>query len=480
MKRRTIPVRIEKLDFPNRAKGYELLDREEGSVEERLEIASGTNQQNLERGRAIVAKGGLPGQVWMAKTGRNRAGAKECKLLELLERSSLETEAGCSVCDQCGGCCYQKLSFQTELLLKGHQLRDLYREAGLFEEIPLTHSPLVHGYRNKMEYTFGDREKGGPLTLGLHRPGHFYEIIPTPDCNIVPEDFNTLRSYSQDFFRKAGLPYYHRSRRQGILRHLVLRASLTKKQLMVNLVTTFALESDDPIWAEYLQGLQGLDLEFSLASVYHTRNDSPADAVIPEELTLQWGRPYLEERLHDLQFHVGPFSFFQPNVAGAERLYAKALEFAGDLSGKTVYDLYSGTGTITQILARHARRAIGVELVEEAVEKARESAQLNELANVKWVANDVLKELDRMAREEEAPDVIVLDPPRQGIHPKALPKICAAGADRIVYISCNPITQVHDILEMEKFGYKAEKACAFDQFPRTKHVEALVLMTRIN
>lgn len=474
-RRKPVTVLIDTVGYPNRSRGYIL---EEPKTEDNADAAR-LPIRKWPRGRAMVAKGGLPGQIWSGITGRTRGDAKEVDLWDLLERSPLERRADCHQDDRCGGCCYRTLRYETELLLKGNQVKELFANAGLSHlSVGIQRSPLIDRYRNKMEYTFGDAVKGGPLMLGMHRPKRFYEIVETPDCRIVPEDFNRVRAFIQAFYAQRGVDYYHRREKTGSLRHLVVRAGLQTKELMINLVTT----SEAPERLELnalLRGLLRLDLDYELVSVWHTTNDSPADAVIPEKTELIYGREYLVETMLGLTFHVGPFSFFQPNVMGAENLYRKALEYAGDLSGKTVYDLYSGTGTITQLLARRAQRAVGVELVEEAVEKARESAARNEIVNAKFIAADVLAELDALAAENDPPEAIVIDPPREGIHPKALPKICAVGARRIVYISCNPTTQVRDIAEMEKLGYRAVDGTAFDQFPRTKHIETVVLMQRI-
>lgn len=469
-------VVIDRVDYPNRARGFKLESIEENEADRLLEMDSYYDKRP--HGRPIVAKGGIPGQVYRAKGKRARGEAKEVLLLDLLRRSPLETPARCPHFDRCGGCVYQTLSYETELMLKGGQIRRLFQEAGLDLDIPIYRSPHYEGYRNKMEYSFGDEVKDGPLTLGLHRPGHFYEIVPTPFCKIVPEDMNTIRRASQAFFREKGISYYHKSARQGALRHLVLRTAMHTGQIMVNLVTTSDPSISPDLLRDYVDRLTRLPLTFDLVSIFHTQNDAVADAVIPEKVTLLYGQEELQESLMGLTFHIGPFSFFQPNVFSAENLYAKAMEFAGDLTGKTVYDLYSGTGTLTQLMAKRAQRAIGVEIVEEAVDKARETAQANGLANAKFLAGDVLEELDRLAQSEDRPDLIMIDPPREGIHPKALEKMIAAGPDKIVYISCNPRTQVRDLQLFIQGGYRLVKGQAFDQFPRTKHVETVCLMVR--
>lgn len=471
-----VDVRIEELAYPDRASGVVLSPIPHDPVGEMLELP--VDHSKREAVAPMRMKGGLPGQIWRCRVKRSHAGVREVVPLQLLAPSPMEHRPTCPQAGICGGCNYQTISVETELLLKSRQLRELYAPLGLSSAISLYRSPLLEGYRSKMEYTFGDSTPGGPLTLGLHRPGHFYDILPTPLCNIVPEDFNSLRKAVERFCREREWTFYHRAKKSGYLRHLVLRAALTTGELMVNLVTTSEHDWTALDTTEFLRLLHSLSLSMRLVSVYHTTNDSVADVVQADALDLLEGRSYLEERLFDLSFHVGPFSFFQPNVIGAKNLYTKALDLAGDLRGKTVYDLYSGTGTLAQIAASRAQRVIGVEIVEEAVEKAREACQRNGLANVRFVAADVLAELTRLADIGDRPDVVLLDPPRQGIHPKAIAHLLAAAPERIVYISCNPTTQVHDLSLFTAGGYRVEQVVAFDQFPRTKHVDAPTLMVR--
>ncbi len=475
-KRKEMTVLIEQLDYPDRSVGVELLENEQDPIDSLLELEE--DYSSRPRGRKIVAKGGIPGQVWKAVKKRKRGDAVKVDLLELLKKSDLEMESKCPEYRDCGGCCYQTLGYETELMIKGRQIRGLFKDAGIDIPISIKPAPNHVGYRNKMEYSFGDMERGGDLTLGLHCPGHFYDIIPTPSCNIVHEDFNRIRGAVQNFFRKKAIPYYHKSTREGVLRHLVIRSTAMSGELMVNLVSR-----DDPVMNlkllnEFVAMLKGLETENRLVSIIHTTNNSLSDAVIPDHVDLLWGRDHLEEILMSLSFHIGPFSFFQPNAMGAEKLYAKALDFAGDISGKTVYDLYSGTGTLTQLMAKRAKKAVGVEIVTEAVDQAKKTAEINGLDNVEFVNADVLKFLEERARDENPPELIMLDPPREGINPKALEKIVQTGVEKIVYISCNPRSQVRDIGLFMGMGYKVVAGQAFDQFPRTKHVEALTLLVR--
>ena len=294
------------------------------------------------------------------------------------------------------------------------------------------------------------------------------------DCYIVNDDLNKIVKYTVQFCKEAGLPYYKKMQHEGLLRHLVIRRSATNGDLLVNLVTTTqnlaALDLD-----AYVKGLLELPLEGKIAGILHTENDSMADAVISDRTNLLYGTEYIYETVLGLQFKISPFSFFQTNTKSAERLYDKARSYVGDTKDAVIFDLYSGTGTIAQLLAPVAKKVIGVEIVEEAVEAARVNAGLNGLDNCEFIAGDVLKVIDDI---EEKPDFIVLDPPRDGINPKALTKIINYGVKELVYISCKPTSLARDLVTLQENGYFVTKACAVDQFPGTVHVETVVLLSK--
>ena len=427
-------------------------------------------------GRTLEFKGGLIGQKVGVKASKKKDKFIRAKLAEFIEESPLETEEGCPRVDVCGGCRYQRLTYARELDYKLESLRKLYKEIDIDKyQLFINPSPIIEGYRNKMEYTFGDEIIDGPLTLGLHRKNRFYEIVDIYGCNIVNQDFESIRQEVMFFFDNKGMKAYHKTQNTGALKFLILRYSFSTKEIMVNLVTREDESIDKYLLEEFVDTLLALPIDGKITSIYHTISNSSADAVVPEVITNIYGNEYINEEVNGLKFKISPFSFFQPNPTAAEKIYEKALEFAGNINDKVVYDLYSGTGTISQIFAKKAKKVIGVEIVEEAVEKAKESAQINGLTNCEFIANNVLAEIENLT---EKPDLVVLDPPREGVHPTALEKILAMEADKIVYISCNPKTQVRDLKVMTSKGYKVEKLEFFDQFPRTAHVEALVLMTR--
>ena len=447
-----------------------------------------------------TVKNALPGQKVRAAVNKARNGRFEGRLLEVLEPSPLETGSPCPHFGSCGGCTYLSFPYEESLKIKEGQVRRLLApvlekqdEACLFEETKA--SPAVFGYRNKMEFTFGDEVKDGPLSLGMHKRGSFYDIGSVTDCQIVDEDYRKILRCVRDYFEElqgqgADVSFYHRLRHTGWLRHLVVRRAAKTGEILAALVTTGQTPGQTAAEREILAGfterLLALSLDGTVVGILHVRNDSAADVVQSDETTILYGRDYFYEELLGLRFKISLFSFFQTNSLGAELLYSTAREYisgciaasdkakdeAGQkTAGKTVYDLYSGTGTIAQLMAPVAKKVIGVEIVEEAVEAAKRNAELNGLHNCNFIAGDVLKVLDGIA---EQPDFIIIDPPRDGVHPKALSKIIDYGVEHILYISCKASSLARDLEVFLARGYAAVKCVAIDQFPWTAGVEVMV------
>ena len=421
--------------------------------------------------KKYIFKGGIKGQKVKIVSQRRKKEYTEGKILELLEKSPIEKNKTCIPFGVCGGCAYQSLEYSEELSLKHEMLKKLYSNV-YKEEIKINPSPSETAYRNKMEYSFGDKEKGGELTLGMHSKGRFYEICETDTCNIVNEGYEIIRKAVQNYFREKNTAYYRKQTHIGLLRHLVVRYSFSENEYMVNLVTS---TQEDWNKEEFVKLLLSLELGGTIKTIIHTSNDSLSDAVVPEKVNILYGDGFITEKLLGLTFQISPFSFFQPNPKAAEKLYEKALEFAGDINNKTVFDLYSGTGTIGQVFSKNAKKVMGIEIIEEAVEKANETCVLNKIENAEFVTGDVLEKIEEL--KDEA-DIIVLDPPRDGIHPKAINKIINIKPEKFVYISCNPVTQVRDLEIMMNNGYKLEKLEIFDQFPRTVHCEVVALLIK--
>ena len=447
-----------------------------------------------EEGQKIIVKNTIPGQKVSFLVNKIRKGKCEGRLLEVLEKSPVELfDPACPHFGICGGCTYQNLDYEQQLKLKESQVRELLSpvlaEGGkdfdaLFEGIKK--SPRQFCYRNKIEFSIGDTEKDGPLALGMHKRGSFYDIVNVEKCQIIDEDYRRILECVRTFFEEKKISYYHKMRHEGYLRHLLVRKAVKTGEILIDLVTgtqTAGFE-EAMVLEEMKERILGISFEGKVVGILHTRNDSLADVIRDDGTDILYGQNYFYEELLGLEFKITPFSFFQTNSLGAEVLYETAREFIGESlmaeEGKKriIFDLYSGTGTIAQMLSPVADKVIGVEIVEEAVEAARENALRNGLPNCEFIAGDVLKVIDDI---EEKPDFIVLDPPRDGIHPKALEKIGGCmGVGEMLYISCKPTSLARDLESLQRYGYEVKRICCVDMFPGTGHVETVVLLSKFH
>ena len=422
--------------------------------------------------RTVTVKGGIEGQTVGVKLKKKKSNPKG-SIEEVIERSPLETEEGCPHKNKCGGCRYQSLSYENELLLKEGMYRNLFEREGLsylmFEEVKP--APNIEAYRNKMEYTFGDEYRDGPLALGMNKKKSFYEVVDVRQCNIVHRDFTKILEEVLTYFNRLGKEKFNRIRHVGFLRHLVIRRSEKYGEILINLVTT---TNDSFDYDRFVDMIRSIDLVGEVVGILHTENDSMGDVVQADRINSLYGRNYIRENLLGLEFKISPFSFFQTNSLGAEKLYTIAREYIGE-DNDIVFDLYSGTGTIAQIIAPVCKKVVGIEIVEEAVDMARENAKLNKLDNVEFLAGDVLEAVDDL---NYRPNLIVVDPPREGINPKAIGKIIDFDPEVFVYISCNPVTLVRDLEVFKDRGYKVVKMTGMDMFPRTPHCETLVRLEK--
>ena len=444
-----IVLKIEDVFFPNKGVGY------------------------IEQQKVIV-KNTLPQQKVLACVTKKRSGAIEARLEEVLIKSPFEQQSACPHFALCGGCTYQNMKREAELAMKEKQVKTLLQQAQIKIESweGIVPSPKETAYRNKCEFSFGDEQKDGALALGMRKRQSYYEVVTLTDCNIVDKDYLSIIDATLAFFQKRNVAFYHKMRHDGTLRHLVVRKGEATGEILVNLVTSsevnFSLE-------EYKQTLLSLQLEGNICGILHTKNDGIADVVKSDQTVILYGRNYFIEKLFELEFKISAFSFFQTNSKGAEKLYSIVKEFAGDIKNKVVFDLYCGTGTIGQIMAKHSKKVIGIELVEEAVEADNENAKRNGLTNCEFIAGDVLKKVEEL---KEKPDFIIVDPPRDGIHPKAIDKIIAFDAPEIVYVSCKPTSLARDLQLFQQAGYQIKRVKLMDMFPRTVHVETVVSLVR--
>ena len=482
---------VQRVDFPNKG----VVETDEG---------------------VCIVKNALPGQKVRCAVNKVRKGKAEGRLLDILEPSTLECGSPCPHFGICGGCTYLSLPYEEQLNIKEEQVKKLLDGVLVKQQSPwqfegIKASPVSFGYRNKMEFSFGDEVKDGPLALGMHKRGSFYDIVSVTDCQIVDEDYRSILRCVRDYFaslQEQGMDirFYHRLRHTGYLRHLLVRKAAGTGEVLVALVTTTQTGEwkEEAVINGMAERLLALPLSGRIVGILHTRNDAVADVVKSDETRIFYGQDFFYEELLGLKFKISQFSFFQTNSRGAEVLYETARSYIADYIGsetegaqtdaaegkqtdasegiaeskrikknKIVYDLYSGTGTIAQLMAPVAKKVIGVEIVEEAVKAARKNAELNGLHNCEFISGDVLKVLDGI---EEKPDIIILDPPRDGIHPKALDKIIRYGVEHILYISCKPTSLVRDLEVFLERGYEVKRAVAVDQFPWTANVEVIIKM----
>ena len=438
----------------------------------------------------VKVKNAILGQKVSATINKKKHSLLEARLEEVTERAPEETADPCPHFKECGGCTYQTFPYEEQLKIKEGQLLKLLKNAlgenaGDLEKgyEGIIASPDKDEYRNKMEFSFSDEHKDGPLALGMHKRGSTYDVVKTFGCRIVDEDFRQILKVTYDYFFALDLPYYHKMRHEGILRHLCVRKGRKTGEILVFLVTSsqwknsYSKDEWTKILNDWKYKLLEIKLKGSFAGILHVNNDSLADAVKDEGETILYGRDYFEEDLLGLKFKISPFSFFQNNSLAAQLLYSKVKEYLFEgVEGKpVVYDLYTGTGTIAQIISDSTSKTIGVEIVEEAVEAAKESAVRNNISNCEFIAGDVLKCLDDI---DTLPDYIILDPPRDGINPKALDKILGYGVKNIVYVSCKPSSLARDLEGFYANRYAIKKCSFVDLFPSTYHCETVVLLSK--
>lgn len=444
-----LKVKIEKTQFPSTGIGYA-------------------------EDKTIYVKNAFPGQTITGRVKKKKEDYAELKLLTVDEKADYEAEAVCSHFGFCGGCSSQTIPYEKQLEFLSEEVKALFKETDvdMGEYLGIVGSPNQWEYRNKMEFTFGDETKGAPLSLGMHMRGKSFGILTVDDCKLVDEDYRKIIKLTVDYFRDKNLPYYRIMKAEGYLRHLVIRKAQNTGEVLVNIVTTTQIDFD---LSEYVKLLRNQSYKGILVSILHTENDSRSDAVIPEKVNVLYGKDYIRETLLGLQFNISPFSFFQTNTKGAESLYSIVKDFMGDSNDKVVFDLYCGTGTIGQIVAPNAKKVIGIELIEEAVEAAKENAKLNGLENCEFIAGDVAEIIKTV---KSKPDIIILDPPRTGVHPKALDYVIKFNAPEIIYVSCNPKTLVNDLKVLTEKGYKVIQTKVKDMFPSTPHVETVVKLVK--
>lgn len=435
----------------------------------------GTGIANI-NDKEIRVKNVLPGQTVKVLIKKKKKNYYRARLLEIIKKAPNEINAKCKHYKDCGGCNRQTISYRDQLEIKSKQIKELFQWGNFdnFDFWGITPSPRIFEYRNKMEFSFGDLQKGGKLQLGMHPRGKRFDVVTVNSCQLVEQDFRSILTTTINYFRKTNLKKYHVINRQGFLRHLVIRKGLNTGEILINLITTSRQKHDLTILKNKLQNIK---LEGKLAGFLQTINDDFADAVKCDKLITYYGNPYFHEKIMNLKFKITPFAFFQPNTMAAEKLYKNLLEIINNIEEKAILDLYSGTGTISQIIAGKAKKVTGIEINKEAVQMARQNAKLNNLGNCYFIAGDVLDKIEVLDVNEK-PDIIIVDPPRPGINPQALRKILKYNINEFIYVSCNPRSLIRDLKTIINNGYNIKKVKCVDMFPHTHHIETIVYLNK--
>lgn len=426
---------------------------------------------------------GAPGDIANVKLDKKKKSYAEGHIVELTRPSELRIEPRCSHFTVCGGCRWQHLPYDFQLAAKQKQVVDALTRIGHIElpEIsPILGSENVWEYRNKMEYTFSNRcwltfeqlNSGNEFpdrdAAGFHIPGAFDKVLNITRCHLQEDFSNRLRIFIKEYAKKRGYTFYDLRNHTGLLRTLMVRTASTGQKMAV---ISFGEDRRDEI-ADILDAVRG---EFpEITSLLYVVNTKVNDTISDLDILTHSGTPYIEEAMEGLRFRVGPKSFYQTNSAQAYRLYSVVRDFAGLSGGELVYDLYTGTGTIACFLAGNARKVVGIEYVPEAIEDAKVNAAINKLDNTVFTAGDMKDVLNaEFIRRNGNPDVMVVDPPRAGMHEDVVKVILEAAPKRIVYVSCNPATQARDLALLDA-KYRVTAVQPVDMFPHTHHVENVV------
>jgi 23S rRNA (uracil1939-C5)-methyltransferase len=436
-------------------------------------LAFGGNGVARLDGFVVFVRRGLPGDTVMARVTKVQRRHAEAVATEIVTPGPVRVEALCAHYPACGGCRFQDLAYETQVATKHQWVADsLQRIAGLADAPlePIVPAASQFHYRNKMEYSFTQREDGP--TLGLHKAGRWDEVLQIDKCWITTDVGNAIRNTMHDWAREEKLTAYDQETHEGYLRHLMVREGRNTGQALVQLVTNRGERFDRERLIEVLTAIP------EVKSIHWSINEGVSETTeLPTELI--WGEDAIEEEIGGLRFRVRPNAFLQTNTEMAEQLYAIAREFAGLTGNETVYDLYCGIGTIGLSMAKDAMTVWGIEISEESVACAIENQELNAIGNTAFFAGNVGEVLADLRTRAGDPDVVVVDPPRAGLAGKALKRLGEIAAPRIVYVSCNPTTLAGDLKRLsDDYGYRLVRARPVDMFPHTPHVECVALLER--
>lgn len=450
--------------------------------------AKGIAIGRTDEGKTVLVSGAVPGDLVNARVKKSKSNYFEAEAIEILEKSPFRVEPKCVHFGVCGGCKWQNLSYEKQLEIKQDEVfNNIKRIGGLenFETLPILGSDEQYFYRNKMEFSFSnarwlthyeissEENFGSRDALGFHIPGMWSKILDLKECWLQEDPSNALRLAVKSYAVKNGLEFFDVKAQTGFLRTMMLRQNSAGEWMV--LFQLFREEKENRT-----QLFDFLLSEFpQIKTLLFCINSKQNDSIYDQDVQTYYGEGFLMEEMDGLKFKIGPKSFFQTNYKQALELYRKTLEFA-DLKGdEVVYDLYTGTGTIAQYVARNAKQVIGIESVPEAIDAAKEHAALNGLTNTTFYCGDMKNVFnDEFLENHPKADVLITDPPRDGMHQKVVEQILKLAPEKIVYVSCNSATQARDLALMKE-QYRLIKILPVDMFPQTHHVENIALLVRI-
>lgn len=432
--------------------------------------AEGMGVARLE-GRVVFVPGTIRGETWKVRLEKVNKNVAWGRGVELITPSDQRVEKDCPLMGRCGGCQFRHMTYAEELLAKKQRVADaLERVGGVHLELPpVLGAEVPQRYRNKVQFPVAEEKNG--LAIGYYRP-RSHDVLDAADCLLQPDAVTALRGAFKGWMEEYSVPAYREEDGSGLIRHLYVRTNSREEALCCVVVNGDGV----PFGGELVEALHSACP--GLVGVVLNRNKKDTNVILGDTYRTLWGQDYLEETLCGMNFRLSVPSFFQINRAQTQRLYGVALDFAGLTGNETVLDLYCGIGTISLALAQKAGHVIGAEIVPEAIEDAKKNAQRNGVENAEFFCGDAGAVAAKLAAEGVRPQVITVDPPRKGLGPEVPAILAGMEPERIVYVSCDPATLARDVKRLGELGYQAVKAQAVDLFPRTAHVETVVLMAK--
>lgn len=454
-------------------------------------IARISLEENNDKNFVVFVQGAYPGDIVEARIIKKKKSFAEARIVKHIQSAKDRVFAKCKYFGSCGGCKQQDLDYQKQLFYKEEQVKDIFERLGgftNFEIQPILSSENQYFYRNKMEFSFadkrwvpkeefdsGDEIKDRNFALGLHIPRIFDKVLDINECFLQSEISNKILNFTRDFFKKRNTSIYSTKTHEGFLRNLVIRQAFCTKDLMVNLVT---LSDDKQLMKDFSEELVTEIPE--VTTVINNVNLRKAQVAIGDFENVYFGSGFIYDLIGEFKFRISTNSFFQTNTLQGEKLYHTALDFADFSGDEIVYDLYSGAGTISTFISKNVEKVYGVEAVDSAVKDAKFNVKLNNVSNVEFLKADLNRSFLPIIEHKNIPkpDVIIADPPRSGMNPKTVKDIIQLNPEKIVYVSCNPATQVRDIKILVESGYSLIKIKPVDMFPNTYHIENMALLIR--